>query len=1147
MSFPLLILFVATSLLPTFCSTEKFFVSPTPPPNPACPSGKPCHTLDEYAQNEELYFGLSSNIYLLFLDGTHEMSATLLLEVSDKQQLILSSFNSSFEFNYPQAIVRSMSARFARIQMLKVENISISMGYMSTVGVCSVAIFQVVNQQHPVSILQGSKVLIQGSSFIESSFSFDNVVFQDVNCITLFNQTLTFKMSNSNFKGIDSVLKINFLSSRSLELAISTRLTLYDVELDQSSVSISPSLSSISSVVLEIFRFSISSGHVELGGYGSSITAYYIENSSFINIETTVYAQILLLRNVLFGHTANKKAVLSLRGPMNATVDSCEVYNNIVFLSTMTVHKVNLYFIGNSTFSNNVASNGGAIFMSRSIIWLQKGAHVSFFNNSATQIGGALSIRERVVHELYAGQLGKPCFFQLISSDIKEGDVSLVFSNNHAKIGGNDIFGAALRDDCDVSDHYSPSFYYFKKVIKFQTPSISSVSSHPNRVCLCDDSGVPQCENIDYIYYNMSVTPGEVFTLSAVLVGADYGTVTGSVYASSINERQSKFIFAPGQNSQEIDIINKCSALNYSVYLTSRILVETIFILSKDSVTAASQRASLNDKDSIYSRKSLTDRSDVTMFSILPTAPVVITVRLLPCPRGFELGLINIEYVCQCKLQLKHYVYKCVVENSYGKHFRNGTTWIGCSGGNQSDTILAHSLCPFDYCKAEPVAINLYNPDPQCALNHSGILCGGCPPNLSLAIGSSRCLPCPDNKFVPLFLVFALAGILLILLIKVLDLTVSHGTIIGLIFYANAVWIHQGIFFSVKNETTDSDLLNYFTFLKIFVAWLNLDFGIETCFIQGLTAYWKIWLQLVFPFYIWILARLIVVACHYSTRATKLFGNNAVPVLATLFLLSYAKLLRVIVLALGPAVLHQFHPDGARWVWLMDGNVPYLGLHHAFLFIMALLVLFLLWLPYIVMLLCIRHLRKLPCDSIYGMVVKFKPLFDSYTGPFKIKCQFWVGLTLLVHVLLAISAVSFQAISPVISIDILLLVCALLCIVAVHVFKKWLITCLELSFLFNLIILSITFVSTDDAKRRLICMCVSVTIAFVIFIGIILYHVYFSLKRCFPFKTGSSGTINVNTSDQVEIPVVSKPQPTVSSTTVDLREHLLESDSHLNL
>ena len=201
------------------------------------------------------------------------------------------------------------------------------------------------------------------------------------------------------------------------------------------------------------------------------------------------------------------------------------------------------------------------------------------------------------------------------------------------------------------------------------------------------------------------------------------------------------------------------------------------------------------------------------------------------------------------------------------------------------------------------------------------------------------------------------------------------------------------------------------------------------------------------------------------------------------------------------------------------------------------------------MLLCLRQLLKLPCDSIYRMVVKFKPLFDSYcnTGPLKIKYHFWFGLTLLVRVLLAISAVFFQAINPVISIDILRLVCALLCVVAVHVFKKWLITCLEFSFLFNLIILSVAFFSTDNTKSRMICTCVSVTVSFVTFIGIFLYHGYLRLRKYIPSKAVSHSSVTRSSNDQVKIPVVSKPQPAVSSTTVELREHLLESDSHLSL
>ena len=42
----------------------------------------------------------------------------------------------------------------------------------------------------------------------------------------------------------------------------------------------------------------------------------------------------------------------------------------------------------------------------------------------------------------------------------------------------------------------------------------------------------------------------------------------------------------------------------------------------------------------------------------------------------------------------------------------------------------------------------------------------------------------------------------------------------------------------------------------IFIARLNLDFGIETCLYYELDTYTKAWLQFVFPVYIWILVGL---------------------------------------------------------------------------------------------------------------------------------------------------------------------------------------------------------------------------------------------------------------------------------------------------
>ena len=81
-----------------------------------------------------------------------------------------------------------------------------------------------------------------------------------------------------------------------------------------------------------------------------------------------------------------------------------------------------------------------------------------------------------------------------------------------------------------------------------------------------------------------------------------------------------------------------------------------------------------------------------------------------------------------------------------------------------------------------------------------------------------------------------IAGIILVTLLIVLNLTVAVGTINGLIFYANIVGsISEPLKFALPNYV---------------VAWINLDLGFDGCFINGLDAYWKTWLKFAFPMYI---------------------------------------------------------------------------------------------------------------------------------------------------------------------------------------------------------------------------------------------------------------------------------------------------------
>lgn len=91
--------------------------------------------------------------------------------------------------------------------------------------------------------------------------------------------------------------------------------------------------------------------------------------------------------------------------------------------------------------------------------------------------------------------------------------------------------------------------------------------------------------------------------------------------------------------------------------------------------------------------------------------------------------------------------------------------------------------------------------------------------NYSIAFGTLHCLPCSNNYLV-LIIPFAIAGIVFVIVLLFLQLSVATGMVNGLIFYANVIQANRSIFFPPGNTNI----------LTVFIAWLNLDLGIETCF-----------------------------------------------------------------------------------------------------------------------------------------------------------------------------------------------------------------------------------------------------------------------------------------------------------------------------
>ena len=367
------------------------------------------------------------------------------------------------------------------------------------------------------------------------------------------------------------------------------------------------------------------------------------------------------------------------------------------------------------------------------------------------------------------------------------------------------------------------------------------------------------------------------------------------------------------------------------------------------------------------------------------------------------------------------------------------------------------------------------------------MLCGGCQVNFSRVLGSSKCKKCSNIMLLAVIPSGLIAGLLLITLLMMLNLTVSVGTVNGLIFYANIIQAQHTTFFTPDTSTS---------FLSKFIALLNLDQGIESCLYNGLDSYVETWLQLWFPLYIWLLMIAIIVSSHYSTRVSKMSGKNAVQVLATLFLLSYTKLLRLVIDVVSFTTIT--YPDGyAKAVWLYDGNVDFLSGKHIPLFIATLLLLVLLSIPYTLSLVSIQWLQKASHYSVMFWVQRLKPLFDAYTGPYRTNHRYWTGLLLLVRiVLLAIFSLNRSS-DP--TANLLCITVFIFILLAWLYFTGWIYesllnNCLELIFLLNLGLTSTaTSFELSRKKHSPAVIYTSTGITFVIFVGIILYHIQWQL------------------------------------------------------
>ena len=783
-------------------------------------------------------------------------------------------------------------------------------------------------------------------------------------------------------------------------------------------------------------------------------------NTGLMGIGVSLFGQIIgigapisyIMENVLIeksfqnllAHYYNDNSTgssLYISSVYNVTINGLTVRNNdasgAVVLNSAVVVTGKNYFINNTGYKG-----GGISFYGTSFLMPLYPAIIVFIGNHALKFGGAIFID-------VSSQIENYCLLQITFylTNVTNDTYGIHCINNTAEISGLVLYGGDI-DYClqlPNSWDYQNSSFQFDITFQYYSSNDSDVSviaSDATRACFCSQLR-PEC-NLDTVTIN--AYPGEIVSIFVVTVGQRFGTTSGTLKVVTVIEGD--------EISQTLKSWQPfCQPFIYTVNVRNDANIVTN--TSKLKISVASDN---------YPNLPMYLKTNIS-----------VNIKILDCPPGFEL-LPNFGH-CGCSSELLSALSTTQCNASSQTISKRGNVWMGYNIDKQC--IIAHKNCPFDYCLLSLVAFNITNPDVQCSLNRSGILCGECANGLSLLLGSNKCGSC-SNSYFALLIVFAVAGIALVVFMLLLNFTVSLGMINGLIFFANIIKLNEAIFFP------SGPIL----ILSQFISWLNLDLGIETCFYNGMDSYTKVWLQFAFPLYIWVII-IVIIFLAENTKLGRVIGHNTVPVLATLILLSYMKILSAVTLALsftkykcGQSVIH--------YSWYMDPNVEYLSIKHIILFTFAIAVVCLLIIPFTVILLSIQllewrvsNLRRCGCLS------KMKPFFDAFGGPFKDKYRFWPGLFLVIRLILLLLT-AFNNNTSITTATIISCVLFIVTLIANFggVYQKWYNNLIETLFLGLLCAMS----AYADNNTNVTCKVV-LSIALVIFVGVICYHVYIRIEN----------------------------------------------------
>ena len=728
----------------------------------------------------------------------------------------------------------------------------------------------------------------------------------------------------------------------------------------------------------------------------------------------------------------------------------------------------NIYLSGDILFADNKGTSGAAIKIKYdSRLHFMNGLTANFTNNQAA-LGGAI----------YADVNNKQeeCAFYFQSNN--SNDIKLYYNKNIATEAGNDIYAFPIYN-CRFND--SSNSYTPYEAMRFYE-QIFHLFDHPgNRV------------------WNFSTKPTKLRFNNTMTSNGDIYTYPGqtiSLYLSALDELN-RFVYTNVKVNILPENRDSISHLCLSYEDQVQIIQESRCNKKYTNIRFTVHTTTVHSK-SLHGKLILS----------LPDYPEAVysEVQIHPCPLGFILDNITTGD-CVCSPVLYAFAkdnsipMTCSIQTQTFTRSSITLSWAGLIESEDEIKVFGISRsCPPGNCLANPGFVDYFqstretelfvahqtdgkfNRTPLCINHREGPLCGKCKDGLSVVFGSQKCLRCSD-KWIWTVLVQVALGPIIIYLLYALRLTLTTGTLNGIVFYAQVA--NGGIFdlLTLRN-IGNIPFLGADKLAIGFLSFLNLNFGFPLCLYDGMNELWKASLSLVFPIYLLTIVVILIILSRYSTWLSNRISHSSVQVLITVVHLSFSKLLIAIIDVFTPAKIYT--DNGYIDVWYWDGTVRYLSPEHRNLVIYASLIVFPLIVPYIALLLLAKPLRRSLANKY------LRPVLEAIHAPYKEGKKHWFVLRLVLVIILYIIYAVYRgtnglkiylAFSPI-------LILFVIWQAYVKPFKNNFINIMDIWLMYNISFINATTWYYIITRQLYITITISVVCVLLVFINFLLILVY---------------------------------------------------------